>query len=840
MVTPLLLLAGGLVFGAGSIAYLRLIGLQTPDIRNRRLLLVVPLLLATIVLGDALRLLVAAPFGTTTMAAAASLVVGMLALSHTVLTNWFEVVLDAAMIAGCSLLITFGALVLVVPDALADPVATDLIAVLVTGWSIYVVWAMCDALPELQSVPRLVAFMGCAVLHWLGWVVVALDSSTPLRLASWLPALAFTASYLAGGVFTLLLARAAQPVSIGTPRPRSTFLPYVLSGATLIAIVPGLVVEPRFNRPLVYLVGSLCLAALITRQVLTLRGLGQITEHLRVRERYYRSLLADSTDVIMISSLDGRLNYVSPAADHVLGHGAAVEGDPVWTAMAVTEEAFRAAVVRLQSEGGSVLVEGRRGHLTLEAALSLREHEVLTSVRDVTERDRLRQRLHFLAYHDPLTGLVNRSRVLSRIAAMIGADEPCAVLFVDLDRFKQVNDTSGHTVGDQVLKQVAERLRRQMCDSDLVGRLGGDEFVAVLAGGREVAEHVAEALARSMTEPFDIEGRIYQLGASIGIALGTAGLLPDELIRQADLAMYDAKRRRRPWVRYEPQLARAALTRATTDVAVSKALRDRSLELYLQPLVALPGDRVETAEALLRWVDDTGTVCPPAQILDFARRTGQMAEITTWVLERAVDALAASAPHVAIAVNIPPEVLVSPGLPAQLGDLLARRGVAPSRMELEVTEDQLLEQAAASDSALRALRAMGMPVIIDDFGTGFSSLGYLVDLPIDGLKIDQRFTRVLPHSEAARSIVGGLVGIAGQLGLRVVAEGIENAEQHEWVCRLGVHLGQGFYYARPEPVDSLADIGQLGSWATSMRPASTSTAVPAPRQAPSDAAARLG
>ena len=202
--------------------------------------------------------------------------------------------------------------------------------------------------------------------------------------------------------------------------------------------------------------------------------------------------------------------------------------------------------------------------------------------------------------------------------------------------------------------------------------------------------------------------------------------------------------------------------------------------------------------------------------------------------------MAASAPHVAIAVNIPPEVLVSPGLPAQLGDLLARRGVAPSRMELEVTEDQLLEQAAASDSALRALRAMGMPVIIDDFGTGFSSLGYLVDLPIDGLKIDQRFTRVLPHSEAARSIVGGLVGIAGQLGLRVVAEGIENAEQHEWVCRLGVHLGQGFYYARPEPVDSLADIGQLGSWATSMRPASTSTAVPAPRQAPSDAAARLG
>lgn len=137
------------------------------------------MLLATIVLGDALRLLVAAPFGTTTMAAAASLVVGMLALSHTVLTNWFEVVLDAAMIAGCSLLITFGALVLVVPDALADPVATDLIAVLVTGWAIYVVWAMCDALPELQSVPRLVAFMGCAVLHWLGWVVVALDSSTP-------------------------------------------------------------------------------------------------------------------------------------------------------------------------------------------------------------------------------------------------------------------------------------------------------------------------------------------------------------------------------------------------------------------------------------------------------------------------------------------------------------------------------------------------------------------------------------------------------------------------------------------------------------------------------------
>lgn len=838
MVTSLLLLGGGLVFGAGALAYLRLIGLRTPDTRNRRLLLVVPLLLASIMLGDALRLLVATPVGLTTLVAGAGLIVAMLALSHTVLTNWLEVVLDATMIAGCILLITFGVLVLIEPAAMAHPVVTDLLAVLITGWAIYVIWAICDTLPELQSLPRLLAFMCCAVLHWLGWVLVALDSCTPLRLAPWLPALAFAASYIIGGLFTVLLARGAQPVSIGTPRPRSTFLPYVLSGATLVAIVPGLVVEPRFNRPLVFIVGCLCLAALITRQVLTLRGLKQITAHLRVRERYYRSLLADSTDVVMISSLDGRLNYVSPAADQVLGPGTAVEGDPVWIAMAVTEGAFRAAVVRLQADGGSVLIEGRRGHLTLEAALSLREDEVLASVRDVTERDRLRQRLHFLAYHDPLTGLVNRSRVLSRIAAMIGADEPCAVLFVDLDRFKQVNDTSGHTIGDQVLKQVAERLRRQVCDSDLIGRLGGDEFIAVLAGGREVAEHVAEAFARSLTEPFDIEGRIYQLGASIGIALAAPGLLPDELVRQADLAMYEAKHRRRPWVRYEPHLARAALTRATTDVAVSKALRDRSLELYLQPLVALPGERVETAEALLRWVDDTGAVCPPSQILDFARRTGRMSEITTWVLERAVEVLATSPAHVAIAVNIPPEVLVSPGLPAQLGELLARRGVAPSRMELEVTEDQLLEQAASSDSALRELRAMGMPVIIDDFGTGFSSLGYLIDLPIDGLKIDQRFTRVLPHSEAARSIVGGLVGIAGRLGLRVVAEGIEDAQQHEWVCRLGVHLGQGYHYARPEPAAGLADLGDLASWASSRHRSGTAGLVPAPRRATSDDAAR--
>ncbi|MFZ0158901.1 MAG: EAL domain-containing protein [Kineosporiaceae bacterium] len=813
--TSLPLVVGGLILVLGLAVYLRAITSRgTSWAPIRRWAAGVAGYACLTVTGDVLR---ASGFGSSPELLITCTVLGVFAglvYLSVMFEDWIESALDSGMVAGCLVLIGFETLLIIHPVNPGLAVRADVLALLACVWSSYVVGRVMATTTRGRALQ--VLFLGFPGLRLLAWLVLLADSGLDLRTTPWLAGGLMTASYASMGLFGVLLARGANPLPrVRAAQRRSTAVPYLLCALALVITLIGLALEQRFDRPVVYLIAGICTLSLIGRQLVTLRGLRRVTDRALARESHYRSLLTDSTDVIMICSSDGRLEYVSPAADHVLGPGLAVEGSQIWTALSVSREAFAAAVAQLEHDAGSVLVEGRRGHVVLEAALSRRGSGLLASVRNVTERDRLRQRLHFLAYHDPLTGLVNRSRVLARISAMLGRGEPCAVLFVDLDRFKQVNDNSGHGIGDQVLQQVARRLAGLIRDGDLIGRLGGDEFVAVLGAGQASAEAVAGRLCEVLAVPFEVDGRVYQLGASVGIALAAPGLLPDELLRRADLAMYEAKRRRSSWVVYESVLARAALAQANSDVAVSRALRDKTMDLHLQPLVDLASGTVVTVEALLRWIDDDGQVRSPAEMLDFARRSGRMAEVTAWVLERGVDVLSRSPQRVSVAVNMPPEILLAPALPSHLLGLLAQHAVAPSRLELEVTEDQLLEQAASSGTAVQTLRDLGMPVMIDDFGTGFSSLGYLVDLPIDGLKIDQRFTMALPHSEAARSIVGGLVGIARQLGLRVVAEGIETEAQHEWACRLGVHLGQGFWYARPESASALADIGDLGSWASS-------------------------
>ncbi len=505
---------------------------------------------------------------------------------------------------------------------------------------------------------------------------------------------------------------------------------------------------------------AICLAlvVVVVRQILSQRLLRRLSGELQARQSYYESLLEDSADAIMIARRDGSLSYVSPAGERILGAQAVWTDVKVWTAIALPRRAFAAAVQRLDAgETSPQLIEGRREHVVFEAALSLRGQDVLVSVRDVTERDRLRQRLHYLAYHDPLTGLANRSRVLSRIAAMLSREELCAVLFIDLDRFKQVNDNSGHAIGDLVLQEVAARLSRVVRSGDLTGRLGGDEFVAVISAGVVEAEAVAGRIHELIGAPFDVGGRHYQLGSSIGIALAMPGLQAEDLLRRADQAMYAAKRQRGTWRVYASDLGRAALVQANIDESVSRALRDRDLDLFLQPLVDLDSGRVVSVEALLRWRDSSGRVNGPAHVLDFARRSGRMPELTQWVLQRAIGMAGKSPTDVRIAVNLSPEMLLQPAMPQHIAALLAAGGVPASRLEVEVTEDQILEQMDPSINTLRELERLGISVMIDDFGTGFSSMGYLLDQPIEGLKIDQRFTKALPVSESARTIVAGLV-----------------------------------------------------------------------------------
>ncbi len=727
-----------------------------------------------------------------------------------------ELVLDAALLAfGITLLIRI-AMILAAPVASSSLAVVDAVGLVVVVWQMHVLVEL-DAAPStnIAMVRTLVVAFGS--LRVLAWVAFGLQSGAQVEIGDEVAAALAAASLLGRAVMLLALVAMGRLVArMYCGVPRSTRFPYLVAWTTVGVVGSVMLLEVRMLRVGVLALGVCGVLTLMLRQTLTQARLRRATEEVTKSREYLASLLADSSDAIMIADRRGRLSYVSPSAERVLGAGVAAVGNEVWTTIALPERAFTEAVARLDSgEPGAQLLEGRREHLVLEAAVSIRGDDVLVSVRDVTERDRLRQRLHYLAYHDPLTGLANRSRVLSRISAMLSRSELCAVLFVDLDRFKQVNDNSGHAVGDQVLQQVAQRLAALVRSGDLIGRLGGDEFVAVLAVGREEAQAVATRIREVLSTPFEVGGRQYQLGVSIGIADGVAGLQAEDLLRRADLAMYAAKRQRGSWVVYQAGLGRAALAQANMDVAVSRALRDKDLDVFVQPMVDLATGRVVTVEALLRWRNEAGTVCPPAEMLDFARRSGRTAEVTTWVLQRSIDLIADSPTQVSIAINMPPEMLLVPTLARHMSELLHLRGIPASRIEVEVTEDQLLEQAESSSTTLQRLRDLGIPVMIDDFGTGFSSLGYLLDLPIDGLKIDQRFTKALPHSESARSIVSGLVGIAGRLDLRVVAEGIEDADQHEWACRLGVHLGQGFFYARPESASTLADLSHLASWSTS-------------------------
>lgn len=428
-------------------------------------------------------------------------------------------------------------------------------------------------------------------------------------------------------------------------------------------------------------------------------------------------------------------------------------------------------------------------------------------------------RYSHLAFHDSLTQLANRARLLHTLEDRLvsartredpAPDEVTAVLFVDLDRFKQVNDTNGHAVGDEVLRQVARRLTvvaRTLAETDSssqadLGRLGGDEFL-LITSGRPLTElaQLAGEIRDSLSRPFEVGELTFQLGASVGIATALASepVNAEELVRRADLAMYSAKRDHHGWALYDPGLSRRAVALAAGDVEVARALRDRRLLVHLQPMVEPGSRRVQMVEALLRWQDDTGAVREPTPLLDFARRSGQMEDLSYWVIESATAMLAGE--RTRLSVNVPPSVLCAPRFNDTLAELLARTGLPPGQLELEITEDQLVDLTPQAAQRMNQLRDNGIRIVIDDFGTGFSSLGYLLELPLDGLKIDRRFTHALPESEVARSVVRSVVAVAADVGLTVVAEGVETEAQHECVLQLGVELGQGFFYAAPGPAE---------------------------------------
>lgn len=435
---------------------------------------------------------------------------------------------------------------------------------------------------------------------------------------------------------------------------------------------------------------------------------------------------------------------------------------------------------------------------------------------DVTEQREYQAQLTYNANHDALTGLPNRVLLGQRL------DEGCllarryqrfiAVLFIDLDDFKPINDTLGHEVGDFILVEVAKRIEDELRPWDTVARFGSDEFVVLLpdlAHEKDVVQ-VVERLLQRLTPPYWYRGSELRITASIGIAINDGSTdNPRQLVQQADLAMYKAKRRgRNTYHWYTEDLNRKVSERVSLRSALQQAIEQQQFTLHYQPQIHAPSGRVVGVEALIRWQHPERGNIPPSDFISLAEDTGQIIPISDWVLSTACrDAKhlnAIGVGPITMAVNVSPMQFQRPGFLASIEQALTDSDLMPLLLELEITEGVLMDSAEQAIEALEGLRALGVHVALDDFGTGFSSLSYLKRLPINKIKIDRSFVRdvITDHKDAA--IINGVVAMADKMGLEVLVEGVETVEQFSYLTQCHCDYFQGYYFARPMPLDALS------------------------------------
>ena len=435
---------------------------------------------------------------------------------------------------------------------------------------------------------------------------------------------------------------------------------------------------------------------------------------------------------------------------------------------------------------------------------------------DLTERRRSEAEITRLAMFDGLTGLANRGHMrlsLDKTLAQVpGAFRPVALFLLDLDRFKQVNDTLGHQAGDALLKQVAQRLQRGVGDAGLVGRLGGDEFQVLLPGmdNRDSLAILARDLIKAISQPYFIHGASIAIGGSIGVALALKpGDDAETLIRNADLALYAAKGDGRGVHRfYSPEMLAGARTRQQLEDDLRHAIATGGFHLAYQPVVSTADTRIVGYEALVRWDHPTRGAVPPSDFIPVAENCGLIGPIGEWVLRTACTE-AARWPKVAggdvrVAVNVSPMQFADPQLPALITNALARAGLSPERLELEITEGVFLDENQSSDAMFKALKGIGVRLSLDDFGTGYSSLGYLRSAPFDKIKIDQSFVKGAAQAgNRNAAIIKAIVTLADTLEMETTAEGVENEDEVELVRRLGCSHIQGFIYGKPALADEV-------------------------------------
>jgi diguanylate cyclase (GGDEF)-like protein len=434
----------------------------------------------------------------------------------------------------------------------------------------------------------------------------------------------------------------------------------------------------------------------------------------------------------------------------------------------------------------------------------------LATHEDVTERQRSEERIAHMARHDALTDLPNRVLLLEQLnheIKRVKRGECLAVLCLDLDQFKSVNDALGHHIGDELLKLVGERLRGCTRELDIVARMGGDEFAIIMTQMDQATDAAAlsKRIRDSVIRPYQIEGHQIVTDLSIGISVAPMDAVDShELLRNADMALYDAKADGRGTFRFfEPEMNTRMKVRRELEMDLRKALATEQFELHYQPLVVLETNEVNGFEALLRWNHPTRGMISPADFIPIAEETGLIVPLGEWVLKAACNEAVDWPDHIKVAVNLSPAQLNCRNLVSMVTAALSETGMPPQRLQLEITETVLLQNTFTTLATLHELRKMGVQIALDDFGTGYSSLSYLRSFPFDKIKIDRSFIQDLSNGAEPLAIVNAVAGLAKCLNMTSTAEGVETAQQMETLQAIGCTEMQGYLFSRPRPASEI-------------------------------------
>jgi diguanylate cyclase (GGDEF)-like protein/PAS domain S-box-containing protein len=577
----------------------------------------------------------------------------------------------------------------------------------------------------------------------------------------------------------------------------------------------------------------------VYRDVTDRRRLEEALRHerdlLRASEEKFAKAFRLSPEVMSITTLDdGRFLEVNDAFCKVLGYSRqeAVGCTGIELELYVDPRRRDEIVAGLRQAGcvAELEVDLRDKHGDVHTTLLSAElieiggrRCILTALRDITERKRLETELERLAHHDALTGLPNRVLIEDRLEQVLALarrhDRAVAVMMVDLDRFKDVNDTFGHRIGDQVLVAAARHLESCLRKSDSVGRMGGDEFVIVLGEVQDFrgAARVAQRILAAFAKPFHVEGHEVRSGLSIGISVRPVdGDDVEALLKHADAAMYRAKAASGSTFQFfEPGMAAAAAERAVLETSLRHAIDRRELALHYQPQVALGSGNIIGVEALIRWKHPERGMVNPGQFIPLAEETGLIVPLGEWVLREAcVQARSwrdSGLPPFRVAVNLSARQLRQRDLVEMIASVLHETGFSPTRLELEVTETGAMEDPERAVATLRRIRELGVRVALDDFGVGHCSLAYLRRFPIDTLKIGQPFTQEAPANEQHAAMLTAMVEMGRTVGVRtVVAECVETREQLDLVRRIRCDVAQGYLLSRPAPARDLDGVLRRG------------------------------